>query len=247
MKVRFLIAGVQKGGTTALYDHLRAHPDLELPREKEPHFFDDDAGIDWSAPDYGRYEALFSDDGRMKGEATPIYTYWPNCLERARAYNPAMKLVVLFRDPVARAFSHWRMETGRGAEDRPFGWCVRQGRARVDDPAAPGHHRVHSYVERGFYAPQVERLLALFPREQVLFLRSADLRRSPRIVLDRLCDFLGAPRMGEVPPLESHVGPIIAGAERIDPADAAYLRDLYAADQAAWSRLTGLDPETPVN
>src|SRR5688572_4249341 len=109
-RVTFLIAGVQKGGTTALFDYLGDYPDIVLADAKELHFFDDEAQ-DWSAPDYGAYNARFSDPaGRPCGEATPIYTYWPNSLERIAAYNPAMKLVVMLRDPVERAWSHWRME-----------------------------------------------------------------------------------------------------------------------------------------
>ncbi len=244
-RVGFLIAGVQKGGTTALYDYLCDHPDLEMSPVKEPHFFDDEAGVDWACPDYGPYEAQFSGDGRLKGEATPIYTYWPGALERARAYNPALRLIVLFRDPVARAWSHWRMETARGAENLPFEICIAAGRSRVDDPAAPGCHRVHSYVERGFYAPQVRRLLTLLPRTQCLFLRSADLRTRPETILAGVCDFLGAPRMADVEARFSHVGPRLAGTGSPPEAAVQQLRTLYEADQAAWAALTGLTPESP--
>jgi len=244
-RVGFLIAGVQKGGTTALYDYLRDHPDLEMSPVKEPHFFDDETGVDWARPDYGPYEAQFSGDGRLKGEATPIYTYWPGALERARTYNPGLKLIVLFRDPVARAWSHWRMETARGAETASFETCIGPGRARVDDPAAPGCHRVHSYVERGFYAPQVERMLRLFPRAQCLFLRSADLRDDPGPILAAVCDFLGAPRFGAVEPRRSHVGSVPPGGARPAAGAVAALKTLYANDQARWASLTGLSPESP--
>ena len=99
-RVSFLIAGVQKAGTTALFDYLSEVPGLELPAVKEAHFFDDEERIDWAAPDYAPYHALFGAPDRCWGEATPIYLYWPNALERIRAYNPAMKLILLFRDPV---------------------------------------------------------------------------------------------------------------------------------------------------
>src|ERR1700749_2869059 len=80
--VTFLIAGVQKGGTTALYDYLADYPDLALSRVKEVHFFDDESR-DWARPDYGAYHAQFDDPaGRPCGEATPIYLYWLRALER---------------------------------------------------------------------------------------------------------------------------------------------------------------------
>src|ERR1700761_3269521 len=127
-RVSFLVAGVQKGGTTALFDYLGDEPGLSLAREKELHFFDDESQ-DWAAPNTAAYHAAFAPfDGRPRGEATPIYVYWPNSLARIRAYNPAMKLIVVLRDPVQRAWSHWRMEFARGVETRPFAWCIRQGR-----------------------------------------------------------------------------------------------------------------------
>ena len=87
-KVAFIVAGVQKGGTTALFDYLGEEPALSLAREKEVHFFDDE-DQDWAAPDYGAYHAHFAaPDGRQRGEATPIYLYWPGSLERIAAYNP---------------------------------------------------------------------------------------------------------------------------------------------------------------
>src|SRR5215203_1796439 len=153
--VSFLIAGVQKAGTTALFEYMRDNPAIGLPAAKELHFFDNETDIDWSRPDYGAYHRFFPSEPACRGEATPIYIYWPNSLERIKDYNPEMKLVLLFRDPVSRAWSHWKMEYARGAETEPFSWCIRQGRGRVaGDRDTPGFHRVYSYVERGFYGRQ---------------------------------------------------------------------------------------------
>src|SRR5690242_9983812 len=163
----FLIAGVQKGGTTALFDYLGDYPDIALSDEKELPFFDDD-DRDWRTPDYAAFHAHFPDPaGRPCGEATPIYSYWPGSLERVAAYNPHMKLILVLRDPVQRAWSHWRMEYARGAETMAFGWCIREGRQRLFQAEPWGHHREFSYVERGFYAEQIERAFELFPRSQV--------------------------------------------------------------------------------
>jgi hypothetical protein len=236
-RVTFLIAGVQKGGTTALFDYLGDYGDVALSDVKEVHFFDDEAQ-DWAAPDLAHYHARFpTPDGRPCGEATPIYTYWPGSLERIRAYNPAMKLVVVLRDPVQRAWSHWRMEHVRGVETQPFAWCVRAGRQRLFDAEPWGHHREYSYVERGFYGEQAERLLTLFPRDQLLFLKSDDLRAEPAAALAAVRGFLGLPAAAAPAPRESHVGDD-AGA--VPPEDAAHLRAVYAADAERLAALTGL-------
>jgi hypothetical protein len=238
--VDLIVAGVQKGGTTALFDHLGDMPDIGLSRIKETHFFDDER-IDWRAPDYARYHALFPQDAAVRAEATPIYAYWPNAMERIRAYNPAMKIVLLVRDPVERAWSHWKMEYARGLETEPFAWCIREGRARVaaGDPTAPGHHRVHSYVERGFYGRQLQRILTLFPYEQVRVYDAALLRSDPDPILRDLCAFAGvrAP-VDVVQPRAVHVGQTIDYPSTLSAADFELLTDLYAADTILFTTLT---------
>ena len=237
-RVDFLIAGVQKGGTTALHAYLAEHPGLNLAAEKEVHFFDDET-VDWRAPDYGAYHARFDPAaGRITGESTPIYVYWPESLERARRYNPALRLVLLFRDPVARAWSHWKMESGRGLETEPFARCIREGRRRVAESAdPPGHHRVFSYVERGFYAAQLERVFRLFAREQVLLLRSDDLRDAPAATLARVCAFLGVDPAG----IDPSPRRVFVGEDAGEPApdDVEHLRALYADDQREFERVAG--------
>jgi hypothetical protein len=238
-RVNFLVAGVQKGGTTALHLYLAEDPAFAMCRVKEAHFFDDERQ-DWRAPDYAAYEALFPrrPDGPC-GEATPIYLYWRPALERIAAYNPAMRLVLLLRDPVQRAWSHWRMEVARGAETRPFAWCIREGRARV--AAAPeGQHRVFSYVERGFYAAQLERLLELFPPRQVLVLRSDALKADPGAALNRVRRFLDLPE-GRAPSHRlAHVGPAMPPGLELRAEDADELRALYAPDDARLAALAGI-------
>jgi hypothetical protein len=239
-RVAFLIAGVQKGGTTALFDYLGDEPGVSRAKVKELHFFDDEAQ-DWAAPDYAAYHANFDAyDGRPRGEATPIYVYWPNSLERIAAYNPAMKLIVVLRDPVARAWSHWKMEYARGSETMPFGWCVRQGRQRLFEAEPWGFHREFSYVERGFYGEQMERLFGLFPDEQVLVLRAEELRAEPGAAMMSVRRFLGLPKGSAPTHREVHVGRDMDYGGELTGEDAAWLRQVYARDQQRLFELTGI-------
>lgn len=195
MLVNFFIAGVQKGGTTALDWHLRQHPKIQMAAVKEIHFFDDEF-VDWKNADYTRLHQAFKNDagGYLRGEATPIYTYWPASLERIKHYNRDAKFIVALRHPSLRAYSHWKMEVGRGSDTLSFckaiDWEVRD-RVR----AAPrGVHRIFSYVERGFYSEQIERLIGLFPRKQVVFIRTDKLWSNPNRVLNQISDFLEVDR-----------------------------------------------------
>ncbi|WP_200945613.1 sulfotransferase domain-containing protein [Methylobacterium sp. Leaf456] len=238
--MKFLVAGVQKGATTALFFYLARHPDLQAPQIKELHIFDDDNWLD-TAPPFDRLHAAYPiADDRLRFEATPITIYWPNALERVRRYRTDIRLIFLFRDPVERAFSHWKMEFARCREDQSFAWCVGPGRKRVGTA-----HRVYSYVERGFYGTQLERIRALFPREQILCLTTTALRYAPAATLERITDFLG---IRPFPPLEYRiVRPEISAVREpsdvLDPVLAAELRDLYADEMILFEKLSGISAE----
>jgi hypothetical protein len=150
-----------------------------------------------------------------------------------------MRLIVMLRDPVERAWSHWRMEYARGVERMPFAWCILQGRQRLFDAEPWGHHREYSYVERGFYGEQLERLFGLFPREQVLLLRSDDLSGDPAGAMGRVRCFLG---LGAGPRAEArqvHVGRQMDYGSELTDEDIAHLRGIYAIDQARMKAVAG--------
>lgn len=235
-RVSFLIVGAQKSGTTTLHHHLSAHPELFLPACKEVHFFDDDSR-DWQAPDHQAYEAHFSsaEPGRVCGEATPAYMLHRRFLERVHRYNAQMRVIAILRDPIQRAWSNWRMEVTRDAEDLPFSQAIREGRGRAKDD-----WRTYSYVERGFYAPQIANMVALFGRENCHFLLTDDLAADPDRALKGLCAFLGCRpplniRPAVIRPLESQ------DLGTIPPHDAAYLASLYARDLRRTAELIGRD------
>lgn len=199
MKVDFVIGGTQKGGTTALAQFVAAHPEVAFSSAKETHFFDDEArfaaaGGGQGAADLDAYHAFFDAGPRTVavGEATPIYMYWNACPDRIHAYNPDMKWIVLLRDPVERAYSHWVMESRRGDDDLPFGQALRAEPDRL--AKAGGQHRNWSYVDRGRYTAQLERLFARFGPEQVLVLLTDELRDRHAETLTRVWDFLGVTR-----------------------------------------------------
>lgn len=238
-RLAFLVAGVQKAGTSALHDYLSEVPGLQLPPSKELHFFDDERTVDWSSPDYGPLHDHFVADDRRRGEATPITLYWPQALERVAAYNPAMRLVLLFRDPVGRAFSHWQMEYARGAERMPFAQAIREGRARMAGSApVPGFDRVASYVERGFYGRQLDRALRLFGRDRLLCLAQDTLERDPDAVVAQVCRFLDvASPATPLRPRRVRAAPGIAYPSALEADDVAHLRGCFAAELTRFESL----------
>ena len=196
--MQFFIAGVQKGGTSALYRYLRDHPAIQMPAKKELHFFDNEA-ISWAAPDYEQLHRHFDwncPQPVLRGEATPITLFWPHALERLRDYNSGARIIISLRHPSFRAFSQWGMQRTRGIEELSFEEAIGvRGRARVNQPTDSTASRVFSYVERGFYADQISRLLNLFPRQQIHFFRSDRLWSDPKTTLNAIQDFLGVERL----------------------------------------------------
>jgi sulfotransferase family protein len=190
-KVGFLVIGAQKSGTSALDEYLRHHPELCLPSQKEVHFFDADELFATAAVDYARYHANFKPQPqhRLMGEVTPSYLYWPTGAERIAAYNPAMKLIALLRNPVTRAFSQWNMARQKGREPLPFLEALQAEpeRARTLPPHLA---KRFAYVNRSFYARQLERLWRYFPREQTLLFKSEELSAAHQDVLARIASFL---------------------------------------------------------
>jgi hypothetical protein len=246
-RVGLFVGGVQKCGTTSLFRYLSGHPHLQPPDAKELHFFDDET-LDWrprdgSLEDYGALHACYRDAGSgLRFDSTPIYCFWPSALERIQAYNPRAKFILVFRDPIERAYSHWRMERLRGTETLSFSDAIRGGRKRLpaDDPAHV-NWRNCSYVERGFYGQQIARLLSLFPREQVLTLDSSDLRHRHLAVLERIAGFLEIIPFPPFIPRLDHHAPSAPHLPPLDDRDRAFLRDLYAEDLRSFAALSGHD------
>ena len=192
IKVDFVIGGTQKGGTSALDVFLRQHPDICMAQTcKEVHYFDQEKNFT-GPPDYKHYHSFFrpGPKHRVIGDATPIYMYWDSAPIRIKSYNPKMKWILVLRNPVHRAFSAWNMETKRKAEWLPFKDAVEQEASRCRE-ARPLQHRVHSYVDRGYYARQVRRLHDLFGKENCLVILNEDLLHDHRRTLQKVLRFLG--------------------------------------------------------
>jgi len=190
MKVNFLIVGTQKGGTTALSKFIGQHPEVcfyiqnkksNFYRGKEPHFFDNEELFKISPPPYDLYHRMFPDpkDAKIIGECTPIYMYWQPAAERIYSYNPDIKLIAILRNPVERAFSHYVMMKNEGVESLSFSEAIRLEGLRIS-----------SYIDRGYYAKQIKRLLLFFPTNQMLFLKSEELINNHQSTLQKVFKFL---------------------------------------------------------
>ena len=239
-KVNFLICGTQRGGTTALFSLLRNHPEICWGRRKEVHFFDVERNFRGRRPRYSRYHSFFEPQPAHKvlGEATPIYMYWYDAPRRIWQYNPEMKLILILRNPIERAYSHWNLKRHRTPQVSFWEAIVNeQERCRA---ALPLQHRYFSYVDRGFYVQQLRRLWTYFVPRQLLILRNEDLRSNPAEMAREICAFLGVQPLTEVRAASArearypYAGPM---AER----ERDYLRNVYEYEIRSLERILGWD------
>lgn len=239
-RVAFVIGGAQKCGTTALYRYLRCHPALFMPQEKELHCFDKEAKFERNLRcDFANYHASFGpiQSGQIAGEATPAYLYFDDAPLNIWHYNPAMKWLIVLRNPVDRAYSHWNMSRQRSKDPLSFGEAIRQECQRCR-AYLPHQLRSMSYVDRGFFVEQIRRLWRHFPESQTHFVKNEDLRDRPGDVLAGVCGFLGVSPPESIASLTAHARDYV---EPMSSQDRGYLGSLYEFEIRQLERLLGWD------
>jgi hypothetical protein len=206
MEPGFVLIGAQRCGTTSLFHALTAHPQVVPPTfRKGVNYFDLNyhRGAQWYRGHFPVAELARLRAGRhgppVAVEASGYYLYHPQAAERLGRDMPAVKLVVMLRDPVERAFSAHKHESARGYEQEDFRRALELedgrlageiGRILADPAYESFAHRHHSYRHRGQYAEQLERFYEFFPRTQVHVIDSAAYFSQPAQEYQRLLAFL---------------------------------------------------------
>lgn len=190
----FLLIGAMKGGTTTLFAALNEHPRILRPRRREIHFFGRKfrRGVGW----YRRHFATGKELRQLSaitGEGSTSYLANPNVPARIRRVLPNVRMIALLRDPVDRAISNFFHEqrTGRETLGLEEGLLAESERIRRHPLFRRGGLGFLAYRNRGLYAEQLKRYFELFPREQILVLKSETFFLDPKPVFSRVCRFLG--------------------------------------------------------
>lgn len=204
----FLVIGAQRSGTSSLYKYLGEHPNVVASLRKEIEYFSTDfaKGEDWYRAHFPLTSRLWA-MRKLSGvspvcfEATPDYLLDPRAAPRAKAMLPDAKIVVLLRDPVERAHSHYHHNLRYRLEDLSFDEALAAEDDRLEHEydkidADPSYKalplRRYSYVTRGLYADQLQPWLDAYGTS-VAVIPSAGLFGDTSGRLADLCEFLDVP------------------------------------------------------
>lgn len=217
----FLICGGQRCGTTSLYRALAAHPVvLKAVWHKGVHYFD--TGYHHSFAWYRGHFPLRHNAVRIEAEhgvpalsfeSSPYYLYHPHAAARIARDLPGVKIIVLVRDPIERAYSHHAHEVARGFEpERDFARALElepprlhgQHERLLANPFAYSFaHQHFAYRARGEYSSYLDAMASCVGRERILVLESEQFFTDPKPAYDTALDFLGLPHLG-YPDFERH-------------------------------------------
>jgi hypothetical protein len=206
MLPHFIIFGVARGGTTSLYNYLTAHSNIAPAILKEIGFFDYefDKGINWYRTYFPSFIPKYFKKNFITGEATPSYMHHPLVPNRIKETLPNVKLIALLRNPVERAYSHYYQGLRAGRETLPFRVAVKHQIAErecFEKENILGNakyvrrvYHPHAYLSKGIYIDHLRRWLNVFPKQQILFLKSENFYTDPQTVLQNTLEFLELPQ-----------------------------------------------------
>jgi len=252
----FVIVGGQRCGTSSMYKYLGRHPQIAPSLRKETEYF---------TIDYGKGEAWYRAHfplrarrqmAHLRGrrllsfEATPDYLFDPRAARRLADMLPEAKLVVMLRDPVDRAFSHYHHNVRLGLEHLSFRDAIAAEDERIAPDIAAMHDnpldrvvnfRRYSYLSRGHYGDQIARWLDLFDRDRFLFINAEDFFGHPEGALHSLERFVGVETWA--PPdfvNYSYAGKAAADNPELPPDLRRDLERHFASCHADIKKLTGI-------
>ena len=203
----FIIIGAQRCGTTSLYDYLSNHPQIIPSPVKELFYFDDyyQRPINW-------YKSFFPTEKQKEklerdlvarvitGEASPSYFFHPYAARRIKETLPQVKLILVLRDPIERAYSHYNHIKRLNREPLSFEEAIEKEQERItpdieklakDEFYKADQRRDYSYLTRGYYAKQLTEWYKYFPKEQLLVVQSEEFYKDTPRVYNEIVEYLG--------------------------------------------------------
>ena len=194
----FLIIGAAKSGTSALYYYLKQHPDVFMPAQKELRYFSSIDNPENDGPNVYKQNSITSLEAYLHqfdqvttetaiGEVSPQYLYYPKTASRIKSALPDVKLVVILRNPIERAYSSFLHAVRDWHEDSS---SFKEALQKEEDRIKRNWPMLFHYVNAGFYSTQLNRYFDSFKREQIKIILYDDFYQAPYDVISNLFLFL---------------------------------------------------------
>lgn len=203
----FYIVGGVKSGTTSLWAYLKDHPQVFLPKVKEPRYFGDipsQRKTCLSEVDLVNYQSLYRGADRFPaiGDCSPQYLEDPLAAKRIHDVCPWARIIMILRDPVDRAYAQYLMPASPGVEVIPFTEALRRDWGMGNGNVPSNRHGSSSaqsgdrkgsarLLELPLFRDSVERYLNLFGEEQIAVFLFEDLKRNPEGLLAGIAKHIG--------------------------------------------------------
>lgn len=203
--IDFGIYGCQKGGTSAALYNMRKHPDLSM-FEHEIHYVDTHLykGENW-------FRKHFNYKKKYVGEKNPDLLYLDEYHQIMQTINPFLKIIILLRNPIDRAFSEYKMLlkdtwTDQWDNSKTFEDLIEEElKYRTEEPKNLYNSTFH-LLQRGLYFKQIQKLLKYFPRQNILILMSENTKNNMTDEYNKIYDFLGVKKLYDIEYEFRHVG-----------------------------------------
>ncbi|MBU3820654.1 sulfotransferase [Flavobacteriaceae bacterium XHP0103] len=188
----FFCIGSQKAGTTTLHEILAQNNKIALPFDKETHFFSQEKNYEQGMETY--FKKFFNESElsacKIIGEIDPSYSYFKDTPKRIfNSFGSDVKFIMILRDPVKRAYSHYLMSKRRGYEKETFLNAINSESKRIYEDFGNIHY---SYIQRGYYSKQIKKYFHYFNKENFLFVRfEEDFIKNLEVTIDKINSFLG--------------------------------------------------------
>lgn len=244
----FLILGTQRGGTTSLWVYLLQSSKVRGALRKEVDYFDYyySKGLTW----YFAHFPLRTSQELLTGEATPNYLFYPEVVDRVAKALPNIKLIVMLRNPIDRAYSHYHHEVANDFEHvTSFEQAITRECVLGSDGSISGLRNLRegkrydfehfSYLSRGLYVEQLKRWMNRMPRNQFLIIKSELFYDDPAKVFSEVLNFLGLPQVTN-PTFRKPAG---GQYNRMKEETRSRLRQFYAPYNNQLSQLLNMDFE----
>ncbi|MEQ9351187.1 MAG: sulfotransferase domain-containing protein [Vicingaceae bacterium] len=210
--VDFLIIGTPKAGTTSIQNYLSKHPEIFMPKQKEIHFFGKDLNNEKQLTKLDYHHFFKNSTSReIKGEASVFYLYSSSAFQEIYDYNPKMKLIVCFRNPVDFLISYHQDSIYVGIEEEPNFWKAldletdRRNGKKI--PKTNTFHESLYYSKMIDYAGEIKKFIELFGKENIHVVIFDEFFKDPKSQLKSMLKFLGTKDTDFIPELFNNKNP----------------------------------------